>query len=255
MPEWDRLAMQRWLSGECWLQTVKEKQSHYHNGRVVGDRLHGGQASRDPWRQSGACGTRTKNITRAFAEFADVPTDVTKPGDAKRMVDQTLVKLGRIDVLINCAAQAMFATVENIPVDQYRELLELNVIAPLNLMQLVIPHMRTQGGGTILNISSLSSKKFIPNIAGYASTKYALNALSHRACRVSERSPSAGTGTGSGNATRRGASVRSHGGGRRQRRLPEQNRAQFVLPHPQALPRNSAVTSPECSRAFRVQYP
>ena len=38
--------------------------------------------------------------------------------------------------------------------------------------------MRTQGGGTILNISSLSSKRYIPNIAGYASTKYALNALS-----------------------------------------------------------------------------
>jgi short-subunit dehydrogenase len=38
--------------------------------------------------------------------------------------------------------------------------------------------MRAQGGGTIVNISSLSSKRYIPNIAGYASTKYALNALS-----------------------------------------------------------------------------
>lgn len=121
---------------------------------------------------------KLRELSQSLPSSLAVPTDVTKPGDAKRMVDQTLAKLGRIDVLINCAAQAMFATVENIPVDQYRELLELNVIAPLNLMQLVIPHMRTQGGGTILNISSLSSKKFIPNIAGYASTKYALNALS-----------------------------------------------------------------------------
>ena len=45
-------------------------------------------------------------------------------------------------------------------------------------MQLVIPHMRQQGGGAILNVSSMSTRRTIPNIAGYASTKYALNALS-----------------------------------------------------------------------------
>jgi short-subunit dehydrogenase len=45
-------------------------------------------------------------------------------------------------------------------------------------MQLVIPHMRKQGGGTILNISSQASTKYIPFIAGYASTKFAINNLS-----------------------------------------------------------------------------
>jgi short-subunit dehydrogenase len=115
-----------------------------------------------------------KEIAGSFA----VPTDVTKPNEAKQLVDKTIEKFGRIDILINGAAQAMAAPVEKINIDGYRKLLELNVVAPLNLMQLVIPQMRKQGSGTILNISSQASLKFIPYIAGYASTKYALNNLS-----------------------------------------------------------------------------
>jgi short-subunit dehydrogenase len=115
-----------------------------------------------------------KEIAGSFA----VPTDVTKPNEAKQLVDKTIEKFGRIDILINGAAQAMAAPVEKINIDGYRKLLELNVLAPLNLMQVVIPQMRKQGGGTILNISSQASLKFIPYIAGYASTKYALNNLS-----------------------------------------------------------------------------
>jgi short-subunit dehydrogenase len=116
--------------------------------------------------------------------FAQIPGSVTVPGDVTKAEDRQMIvktaveRCGRIDVLINCAGQAMFAPVEEINLEEYRSLVNLNVVAPLALMQLVIPHMRAQGGGTILNISSLASKKYIPNIAGYASTKYTLNALS-----------------------------------------------------------------------------
>lgn len=119
-----------------------------------------------------------KELEEAVPGSLAIPADVTKAKEAERAIEQAVEKFGRIDVLINCAAKAMFARVESINVEQYESLLDLNVVAPLRLMQLVIPHMRTQGGGTILNISSLSSKRYIPNIAGYASTKYALNALS-----------------------------------------------------------------------------
>jgi NADP-dependent 3-hydroxy acid dehydrogenase YdfG len=104
-----------------------------------------------------------KEITGSLA----VPTDVTKPGDAKQLIDKTIEKFGRIDVLINGAAQAMAAPVEKINLDAYRDLLELNVVSALNLMQLVIPQMRQRGGGTILNISSQASLKNIPYIAGF----------------------------------------------------------------------------------------
>ncbi len=72
----------------------------------------------------------------------------------------------------------MFSTVEKIDLQEYKKIMELNVFAPLNLMQKVIPIMRNHGGGSIINISSQASTKYIPNIAGYASTKFALNSLS-----------------------------------------------------------------------------
>lgn len=106
-----------------------------------------------------------------------VPADVTDPEQAVSLVDTAQRAYGRIDILINNAGRAMFSVVEQIDVHEYRELLDLNVIAPLRLMQLVIPLMRSQGGGTILNISSMVTRANIPMIAGYSSTKYALNSL------------------------------------------------------------------------------
>ncbi|MFN8156953.1 MAG: SDR family oxidoreductase [Candidatus Nanopelagicales bacterium] len=107
-----------------------------------------------------------------------VPTDITQPDQAARLVEQTLDRHGRIDVLVNNAARAMAAPVEHIDLDAYSHLLELNLLAPLRLMQLVIPTMRAHGGGHIVTISSQASTKAIPYIAGYASTKSALDTLS-----------------------------------------------------------------------------
>lgn len=107
-----------------------------------------------------------------------IPTDVTKPEEAARLIADAITRFGRIDVLVNNAGRAMAKPVEHIDLDEYAQLLELNLIAPLRLMQLVIPHMRAHGGGQIVNISSQASTKHIPFIAGYASTKAALNTLS-----------------------------------------------------------------------------
>ena len=107
-----------------------------------------------------------------------LPTDVTDDAQARRLVERAVEECGRIDVLVNCAGRAMFAHVEDLSVADYQALIDLNVVAPLRLMQLVIPQMRRQGGGTIVNVSSQASKKYIPNVAGYASTKHALKALS-----------------------------------------------------------------------------
>lgn len=107
-----------------------------------------------------------------------IPADVTDPDQARSLVEQAVAEFGRVDVLVNNAGRAMAKPVEFIDVDEYRGVLELNVVAPLRLMQLVIPQMRRQGGGTIVNVSSQASTKYIPFIAGYASTKFALNNLS-----------------------------------------------------------------------------
>jgi short-subunit dehydrogenase len=107
-----------------------------------------------------------------------VPTDMRNPDDIRDLIATALDKFGRIDVLVNNAGQGMYGPVEDIDIDAYKDIVELNVYGPLRAMEMVIPVMRKQGGGMILNVSSKVSKNYFPNLAAYASTKYALNALS-----------------------------------------------------------------------------
>lgn len=107
-----------------------------------------------------------------------VKVDMRKENDIKRMIDETVKKFGRVDLLVNNAGQGMYGPVERIDVEKYQDIITLNVFGPLRAMEMVIPQMRKQGGGMILNISSRVSKNYYPMLAAYASTKYALNALS-----------------------------------------------------------------------------
>jgi short-subunit dehydrogenase len=107
-----------------------------------------------------------------------IPTDMRDPSAIKNLIEKTIEKFWRIDILINNAGQGMYGPVESIDILKYKEIMELNVYGVLQAMQTVIPIMRKQGGGMILNISSKVSKNYFPNLAAYASTKYALNALS-----------------------------------------------------------------------------
>ena len=106
-----------------------------------------------------------------------VPADMTQEADIARLVSTTLDHFGRIDVLINNAGRGMYVPLEHIDLAEYARLVELNVYGPLRAMQAVIPIMRRQGGGAIVNVSSMLTTMHIPNLAGYASTKYALNDL------------------------------------------------------------------------------
>ncbi|MES2225380.1 MAG: SDR family NAD(P)-dependent oxidoreductase [Patescibacteria group bacterium] len=107
-----------------------------------------------------------------------VKTDMTRRGDIKVLIDKTVEAFGRVDILINNAGQGMRAAVESIDLSDYRSIIDLNIFGPLIAMQEVIPVMRKQGGGMILNISSMVSKNYFPYLGAYSSTKYALNALS-----------------------------------------------------------------------------
>jgi short-subunit dehydrogenase len=103
---------------------------------------------------------------------------MTKEKDIDNLIRATLKRFNRIDVLINNAGQGIYGAVEKVGIEEYRKIFELNVVGPLHAMQRVIPLMRKQGGGVILNISSVVSKANYPYLGAYASTKYALNALS-----------------------------------------------------------------------------
>jgi NADP-dependent 3-hydroxy acid dehydrogenase YdfG len=115
-----------------------------------------------------------KELPNALA----IPTDMRQPGDIRRLVKTAFDRFGRIDILVNNAGQGMYGPVESIDIEQYKSVVELNVYGLLRAMREVIPIMRDQGGGTIVNVSSRVSQNYFPNLGAYASTKYALNALS-----------------------------------------------------------------------------
>ena len=117
-------------------------------------------------------------LAHEFPGSVAVHTDMTQQADIQNLIDRTMEIDGRIDILINNAGQGMMGPAENIDIDKYKHIMNLNVYGPLYAMQLVIPKMREQGGGMIVNISSRVSKNYYPNLSAYASTKYALNAIS-----------------------------------------------------------------------------
>ena len=125
-------------------------------------------------RSADALRSLASELPDAFAVAADLGEIEAIPA----VIDQIIAHYGRVDGLINNAARAFHTPIEHADVQLYRQLLDLNVVSVLRLMQCVIPAMRQQGGGVILNISSGLSKRIVPGVGPYASTKYALNALS-----------------------------------------------------------------------------
>ncbi len=121
---------------------------------------------------------KLKSLSWILKDSLVVPTDMRDQKEVSKMIKKVYDYWGRIDILINNAGRGYHVPLMEIESHKYRELFELNVVGPLNAMQNVIPIMRKQKGGVIVNISSGTSHLNIPGIAAYSSLKRALNALS-----------------------------------------------------------------------------
>ncbi|MCK2222012.1 oxidoreductase (plasmid) [Actinomadura sp. ATCC 31491] len=104
--------------------------------------------------------------------------DARRPEDLERAVGTVIGEQGRIDVLINNAGTVLHGAAEDVPLDQARDQFEVNVFAPARLVQLVLPHLREQGSGTIVNVSSVGGEIALPLGCWYYATKHALEAYS-----------------------------------------------------------------------------
>jgi len=104
--------------------------------------------------------------------------DVTDNASMSAGVNRILEEAGRIDVLVNNAGYGSYGAIEDVPIDEARRQFEVNVFGLGRLTQLITPHMRTQGSGTIINISSMGGKLTTPLGGWYHATKYAVEALS-----------------------------------------------------------------------------
>lgn len=104
--------------------------------------------------------------------------DVTKLADIKAVVETVVGESGRIDVLFNNAGYAVYGAVETVSLDDARKQFEVNIFGLAEMTKAVIPQMRKQGSGTIINTSSMGGKIYTPLGAWYHATKHALEGWS-----------------------------------------------------------------------------
>jgi short-subunit dehydrogenase len=138
--------------------------------------------SRDAARAESAR-ARIGHLDRAIA----LPCDVRHGEDIDRVLALTLHHFQRIDIWINNAGHGLLDSVAQMEMAAFRELFETNFFGAVAGMKAVIPIMRQQGGGTIINISSVAGHIPLPFHAAYSASKFALNAIG-KAARVELKS-------------------------------------------------------------------
>jgi short-subunit dehydrogenase len=126
-------------------------------------------------------------LRRAAADIRDrypsvnvqiVPADVGAREDAERVVSQAIAYHGTIDVLINNAGIIQVGPLDHMKLSDYDDAMNTHFWGPLFLVLAVLPHMRNQGGGRIVNISSVGGRISVPHLVPYSASKFALTGLS-----------------------------------------------------------------------------
>lgn len=113
-----------------------------------------------------------------FAGGVALALDVTNDASMEAAVDQIVREHGRIDVLINCAGYGQMGALEDVTMEDARRQMDVNLFGVARLTQLVLPHMRSQRAGRIINISSVGGKFATPLAGWYHASKFALEGYS-----------------------------------------------------------------------------
>ncbi|ADB62708.1 short-chain dehydrogenase/reductase SDR (plasmid) [Haloterrigena turkmenica DSM 5511] len=132
-----------------------------------------------------ARGWRVWATSRDPADVADLEArgcrtaalDVTDGDQIRTVVDRLLAADGRIDCLVNNAGFGQAGAVEDVPDERVRAQFDVNVYGPLRLVRAVLPHMRAQRSGTIVNVSSIMGRVSYPTRGVYAGSKHALEGI------------------------------------------------------------------------------
>jgi NADP-dependent 3-hydroxy acid dehydrogenase YdfG len=104
--------------------------------------------------------------------------DVTEPDSVKAFVTAAHQRYGRVDVLVNNAGVMPLSLVEDLRVDDWNQMIDVNLRGVLHGIAAVLPIMRAQGAGHIVNVASISAHRVDPTAAVYSATKFAVRALS-----------------------------------------------------------------------------
>jgi len=120
-----------------------------------------------------------KDLVESFPQTSlAVKLDVTKQTDIEQTVKQAIEKFGRIDVLVNNAGIGYFGAIEESEDEEIRRMFEINFFGLANMTKEVLPIMRKQRSGHIVNIASIGGLVSFPAVGFYNATKYAVDGLS-----------------------------------------------------------------------------
>jgi NAD(P)-dependent dehydrogenase (short-subunit alcohol dehydrogenase family) len=133
-----------------------------------------------------ANGYRVYAAARRVGRMADIAAaggtalmmDVTHDDQMMAAVDKIMSEAGRIDVLVNAAGYGQYGALEEVPIEDGRRQMEVNLFGLARLTQLCLPHMRKAKSGAVINISSIGGKLAFPLAGWYHASKFALEGYS-----------------------------------------------------------------------------
>jgi NAD(P)-dependent dehydrogenase (short-subunit alcohol dehydrogenase family) len=102
------------------------------------------------------------------------PLDVTRPDDVHQRVDEAFRHFGAIDVVVNNAGYGLFAAVEEAGREQIRRVIDTNLLGSIDVIRAALPHLRAQGHGRILQVSSAGGQTTYPNFSYYHAAKWGI---------------------------------------------------------------------------------
>ena len=116
-----------------------------------------------------------REVESAGGQAIAVPTDVAKKEDCERLAKATIERYGRIDGLVNSAyGAAAFIPFEEQDLDEWRKAMEVTLFGTLQMVKAVLPQMKSQGGGAIVNVSTMETRKPVIGHGSYVVPKTAL---------------------------------------------------------------------------------
>lgn len=115
-----------------------------------------------------------ERIEAAGAVGLALPGDVSIEADASKSVEDTVARFGRIDILINSAGVNEAGGIETLPLEQWRRVIDINLMGTIYVCRAAFPHMKAQGAGDIVNISSTAGRRSGWRFASYSTSKFGL---------------------------------------------------------------------------------
>ncbi|MCY3993736.1 MAG: SDR family NAD(P)-dependent oxidoreductase [Caldilineaceae bacterium] len=115
---------------------------------------------------------------RHGAEVLVVPTDIGDEGQSRGLIGAAASHFGTVDILVNNAGMGIYGAMDEVHLDDLRHVFAVNFFGPMAALQAAVPIMRSQGGGTIVNVSSIVGRFPQPLGGGYTATKFALHGAS-----------------------------------------------------------------------------